>query len=269
MTMELIVAPVKPRGYDASRRREQAQRTRVAIIDAARRRFLRVGYTATTIASVAADAGASADTIYKSFGGKAGLLRAVCEDALTGAGPVPAEQRSDAMQAAETDPATMLRGLGTLTTEVAPRIAPLLLLLSTAAESDPALAELRADLEAARLTRMTQVARTLAAKTHLRAGRAVDKAADIMWAYSAPELYRLLVLTRGWSPERYGQFVGESLVDALLDRDNRGSAEPAARSLLSSETMRAEQLDDDAVARSLGAALPTGAEHLSGVAGAP
>lgn len=219
MTMESIVESVKPRRYDASRRREQARRTREAIIGAARHRFLNDGYTATTIASIAGDAGASADTIYKSFGGKAGLLRAMCEDALSGSGPVPAEHRSDAMQATESDPARMLRGLGVLTTEVAPRIAPLLLLLASAAESDAALAQLRADLDATRLARMTQVARTLAGKTQLRAGRSVEEAAEIMWAYSSPELYRLLVLSRGWPPERYGRFVGESLVDALLERD--------------------------------------------------
>src|ERR1700712_2911920 len=103
---------VKPRRYDASRRRAQADRTREAIVAAARGRFLRDGYAATAIAAIAADADASVDTIYKSFGGKAGLLRAMCEDALAGVGPVPAEQRSDAMQAAETDPATVLRGFG-------------------------------------------------------------------------------------------------------------------------------------------------------------
>jgi AcrR family transcriptional regulator len=211
------VESVKPRRYDASRRRAQADRTRAAIIDAARARFLHDGYTATTVASIAADADASVDTIYKSFGGKAGLLRAMCEDALAGAGPVPAERRSDAMQAAETDPATLLRGLGTLTAEVAPRIAPLLLLLATAAEGDPALTQLRADLDTARLTRMTQVARTVFGKTPLRGDRTVEQAADILWTYSSPELYRMLVLTRGWPAERYGEFVGESLVNALLE----------------------------------------------------
>ena len=216
---------VKPRRYDASRRREHARRTREAILDAARHRFLRGGYAATTIVSVAADAGASVDTIYKSFGGKAGLLRAICEDALTGAGPVPAEQRSDAMQAAETDPRRMLRQLGTLTIEVAPRIAPLLLLLAAAAETDPALTQLRAELDSARLARMNQVARTLAGKTRLRAGRSVAEAAEIMWAFSSPELYRLLVLSHGWLPERYGQFVGEALVDALLAPDTGDSTE--------------------------------------------
>ena len=214
--MESILNTVKPRRYDATRRREQARLNREAIVAAARQRFLHDGFSATTIAGIAADAGASADTIYKSFGGKAGLLREVCEDALKGQGPTPAEQRSDAMQAAEADPRKMLRGLGAFTAEVAPRIAPLLLLLSTAAETDTAMAQLRADFDTSRLARMTQVAQTLASKTQLRLGVSVDEAAEIMWAYSSPELYGLLVLTRGWRPERYGQFVGESLVDALL-----------------------------------------------------
>ena len=221
---------VKPRRYDASRRREQARLNREAIVAAARQRFLDDGFTATTIATIAADAGATADTIYKSFGGKAGLLRAMCEDALKGEGPIPAEQRSDAMQASETDPRRMLRGLGTLTTEVAPRINPLLLLLSTAAEADPAMAQLRADFDAARLARMTQVAQILATKTQLRPGLSVEEAAEIMWAYSSPELYGLLVLTRGWRPERYSEFVGESLVDALLGgRDTDDGSEPLHR----------------------------------------
>ena len=214
--MESILDTVKPRRYDASRRREQARLNREAIIAAARERFLNDGFTATTIASIAADAGTSADTIYKSFGGKSGLLRAMCEDALEGEGPIPAEQRSDAMQNAEADPRRMLRGLGTLTAEVAPRISPLLLLLSTAAQTDASMAQLRADFDAARLARMTHVAQILAGKTRLRAGLSVEEAAEIMWAYSSPELYSLLVLTRGWRPERYGEFVGESLADALL-----------------------------------------------------
>ena len=210
--------PVKPRSYNATRRRERALQTRAAILEAARARFLTDGYGPTTIASIATDADASPDTIYKTFGGKAGLLRAICELALAGEGPLPAEQRSDVMQAAEPDPRRLLRGLGVLTTEVAPRIAPLLFLLSTAAENDNTLIDLKNDLEAARLARMTHVARGLASKTRYRDDRSIDEAADIMWAYSSPELYRLLVIGRGWTPEEYGQFVGESLIDALLER---------------------------------------------------
>jgi AcrR family transcriptional regulator len=214
--MKPTARSVKRRRYDASGRREQARVNREAILEAARRLFLDGGFTATTIASIAAQAQVSPDTIYKSFGGKPGLVRALCERALEGAGPVPAEQRSDAMQAVEDDPRRLLRGLGTLTTEVAPRIAPLLLLLASAAEIDAEMAGLRADLDAARLVRMTHVAGTVAAKAELRTGVSVAAAAEIMWTYSSPELYGLLVVTRGWTPERFGDFVGESLVSALL-----------------------------------------------------
>lgn len=209
--------PVKPRRYDASRRRERAQRAREAILDAAHRRFMTDGFSATTVASIAADADVSPGTIYQSFSGKPGLVRSLCERALAGDGPVPAEQRSDEMQAASDDPVSLLRGLGTLTTEVAPRIAPLLLLLATAAESDEEIARLRAELDDERLTRMTHVARILAGKTNLRADLTVETAGEIMWTYSSPELYRLLVLGRGWTAEQFGTFVGEALIAALLD----------------------------------------------------
>ena len=215
---------VKARPYDASRRRERAHRVREAILDAADRRFLREGFSATTIASIAADAQVSAETVYKAFGGKSGLVRILCERALAGVGPVPAEQRSDEMQAASQDPASLLRGLGTLTTEVAPRIVPLLLLLATAAETDPEAARLRADLDDARLIRMTHVARTLAGRASLRPGLSVEAAGEIMWTYSSPELYGLLVLSRGWTAERYGRFVGEALIGALLGGRHEGVA---------------------------------------------
>ena len=47
------------------------------IVDAAEQRFLGDGYGLTTVAAIAGDAGVSADTIYKSFGGKPGLVRAI------------------------------------------------------------------------------------------------------------------------------------------------------------------------------------------------
>ena len=37
-----------------------------------------------------------------------------------------------------------------------------------------------------------------------------------MWAYTAPELFELLVRERRWTPERYGAFVADALIAALL-----------------------------------------------------
>lgn len=219
------MAPVKPkRRYDSARRAEQAGQTRAAIIEAARRLFLRDGFAATTTASIAAEAQVSVETIYKAFGGKPGLVRAICEAALAGQGPVPAETRSDELQAHEPDPRKIIRGWGELTVEVAPRIAPIMLLARSAAAADPEMAGLLAEIEAARLSRMTRNAHNLAAAGHLRHDITVEQAGEVMWMYSSPELYELLVVKRGWPPERYGTFIAEAMIAALLP-----SEPPAAR----------------------------------------
>ena len=120
---------------------KRALRTRAAVLDAALVRFLREGYVVTTIESIALDASVSDATIYKTFGGKPGLVRALCERALAGEGSLPAEQRSDALQESEADPRAVIDGWGRLTAEVAPRIAPILLLLRDAANADRAASE--------------------------------------------------------------------------------------------------------------------------------
>jgi AcrR family transcriptional regulator len=204
------------RRYDASSRREQANRSRSRIIEAAERRFVDDGYALTTVAAIADDAGVSVDTIYKSFGGKPGLVRAIREQALRGARPLPAEQRSDELQTGELDPRKIIEGWGRFTTEIAPRASPILLLLRDAARTDPDLHVLLEEMDSDRLRRMTDNARRLHAAGHLRSGITVAVAADVMWTYSSPELYELLVLRRGMPVKRYGQFIADAMITALL-----------------------------------------------------
>ena len=101
-------------------------------------------------------------------------------------------------------------------TEIAPRTAPILLLARDAAASDPDLAALLDEISAARLKRMTVNAHGLSEAGHLQPGLTIAQAADIMWAYSSPELYELLVLRRGWSPGRYGRFAAQAMIAAVL-----------------------------------------------------
>jgi AcrR family transcriptional regulator len=219
--MEPKRPPVKrKRAYDSTRRREQARQTRDAILDSARWMFLRDGFAPTTIAAVAAAVAVSPDTIYKTFGGKAGLVRAICERALAGAGPIPAETRSDALQADEPDPRKIIRGWGALTIEVAPRVAPILLLVRAAGASDPEMAALYAEMGAQRLVRMTHNARNLDAAGHLRAGLTVEHAGELLWTYSSPELFELLVFTRSWPLDRYAAFISDAMIAALLPSPN-------------------------------------------------
>jgi AcrR family transcriptional regulator len=204
------------RPYDATLRLELASRNHDRIVQVAERRFLSDGYTPTTIAAIAAEAGVSVDTIYKSFGGKPGLVRAIRARALLGQGPVPAEQRSDDLQAHEPNARKIIEGWGTLVAEIAPRSAPILLLVRDAAGMDPELRTLLDELDADRLRRMTDNAHRLHAAGHLRPGVTIARAADVLWTYSSAELYELLVVRRGMPVQEYGRFVADAMAAALL-----------------------------------------------------
>lgn len=208
-------ARVKVRQYDASRRRLKAAQRRLAILDAAGELFFTYGYAATTIVDVAEAAGVSPETVYKGFGGKSGLVRELRNRALLGAGPVPAEDRSEQLRDL-CDPHAVVRGWATLAGEVAPRVAPILRLVSEAAVLDPTLQDLADELDADRLRRMRANARFLADAGHLRAGVSVTQAADVLFAVSSQEMYDLLAVRRGWSRRRYTDFVATTIENALL-----------------------------------------------------
>ena len=133
------------------------------------------------------------------------------------------------------DGRSIIEGWGVLTTEVMPRVAPILLLIRDAAVADPEVLDLLGEMDADRLRRMTDNARRLHAGGHLRRGVTVTQAADVLWTYSAPELYELTVLRRGWSLRRYGDFIVEAMVGALcisLGVASAGCGRSALRSRL-------------------------------------
>jgi AcrR family transcriptional regulator len=212
------------RRYDSSGRQAQARRNRETILDAAQRQFLQAGYAATTIAAIAGEAGVSVETIYKAFGGKPGLVRAIYERGLTGRGTVPAYQRSDAMRERETDPETIMRNWGALTAEVASVVTPIRLLMREAAATDPEMAALLNDSDDERLERMAHHGRFLQQRGCLRQDITLAEATDVLWTCSSVELYELLVLKRGWSMPRFAEFVAGFMIATLLPSNPRGSS---------------------------------------------
>lgn len=210
--MERAVTEVK-RQYDASARRARAERVRQTLVDTASETLLRDGYAATTITNLAQTCGVSAESVYKRFGGKAGLVRAVVTQALQGVGPVAAELRSDTLSAG--DLGSLVRGWGRLASEVAPRVAPIVLLIDAAAEHDPEIAELRDEIDDARRLRMTNNARRIADAGHLPDGISIEQAGDILWTYSSPQVYDLLVLRSGWNLDQYANFIADGVTAHL------------------------------------------------------
>ena len=205
-----------PRGYDSSRRQETARRNRQAVLDVAERRFLSDGYGGTTIAAIADEAGVSPELIYKAFRGKGGLVKAIYDRRLSGAGAVPAYQRSDEMREQHTDPRTIMREWGLLTAEVAAALTPIRLLLRSAASTDPDMATLLEQTEKQRLDRMRHHAEFLAQRDYIRPGVSVVDATDILWACSSTEFYELLVLQRSWPLARFARFITDFMTTGIL-----------------------------------------------------
>jgi AcrR family transcriptional regulator len=215
--MERIVANVKgKRRYNSSGRQEQARRNRDAVLQAAERQLNEGGYAGTTVAAVAGEAGVSVETVYKAFGGKAGLVRALYERNLAGAGTVSAYERSDAMRERESEPAAVMREWGLLTAEVGSMVTPIRLLMRAAAVNDQEMAALLEDIESDRLKRMRHHARYLKDRGYLRGGVSAAEAADVLWVCSSAELYELLVLKRGWSLPQFARYITHYMTASLL-----------------------------------------------------
>jgi hypothetical protein len=96
------------------------------------------------------------------------------------------------------------------------RSAPVYRILAGAAGSDPEAAALLAEYSRERDAGQGGIARSLAHDGALRAGLDERGAADIIHALMSPELYRLLVSERGWSPRRYERWLAGTLADQLL-----------------------------------------------------
>ncbi|MDE8667644.1 TetR/AcrR family transcriptional regulator [Pseudarthrobacter sp. H3Y2-7] len=207
----------RPRAYDARRRQEAAEESRMLVLAQARDLFLTRGYGRTTIAAIAGASSVSKESVYKSFGGKPGLVRAIYEQSLLGAGGAPAEERSDRAQATVTDPRELMEQFGRFISEVSPLGSPVYLLIRDAAASgDPDMAALLNDVDAARYRRMLHNARQVLARGFLRPDLTAEEVADVMFTSTSAELYEVLVLKRGWSAERYGQFMARTLAANLL-----------------------------------------------------
>jgi AcrR family transcriptional regulator len=212
---------VKPhRRYDSSRRRAQAAQTRLDIVTAARGVFEQQGYAGAGIAKIAEAAGVVVETIYRGFGSKAGLFKAVIEAAVAGGAAraaTPVEERP-AIRAvvAEPDPRRQLELYAATQPGIHARVGPLLRVLQQAAAGDAELADLWRQLEAQRLEGMSSLARRLAHRKTLRPGLSVEEARDILWTVNSQAVYDLLVRDRRWSAERYRDWIAFTLQRLLL-----------------------------------------------------
>ena len=205
------------RSYDASGRRAQARARRLAMVLAARDLFERDGYPPTTIAAIAAHAGVSAESVYKGFGTKAALAKAVFDLALAGDDePVPVAERP-AMQAVRDEP-DVRRKIAMFADGLAyrqARSARVQILIRDGRHVDDSLAPVWDKLRDEGLAGMTMLGRHLRQTGQLRAGISLDEVRDVLWNYLAIDHYERLVLSQGWPHERYTRWLTDAITSAL------------------------------------------------------
>jgi AcrR family transcriptional regulator len=195
---------------------EVAKQNRRAILDAARNLFLEDGYAATTIGEIAGQAGVSVETVYKAFGNKPGLAKAVFDVTVVGDDePVPIAERPE-IKAVEAQPDA--RKKLEVFFETFPvrrgRTAAIERMIRDAAATDVGAATVRDQLIAELHRGMTMFATRLVEDGGIRPELSIDDVADILFAYASLDFYEVLTM-RGWSPERYAHFVTEALIAAL------------------------------------------------------
>lgn len=189
------------------------------MLAAATDRFLEHGYAGTRLADVAADAGVSADTIYKTFGTKIAVLKEAFDVAISqDEEPVALLERPGPQAVhAETDPRVQVRLLARGIAEQLERLRPLDDVLQQAAAVDDEAAALRADIqERQRFSAMQTFARWIDDRGGLRSGLTVADAGRTLWALASPEVHRLMRGRAGLSPARYEAWLAGVLTRELL-----------------------------------------------------
>lgn len=203
--------------HESGRGQARTRLARRAVVDAARNLFLDRGYVATTIEAISARSDVPSATVYRLFSSKLGILKALLDTSIAGDDqPLAVQQRPDvAALFGETNARKLLAGFAGVTTAINQRTNDVYRVLVSAAGSDPAAAELLSEIRQQRAQGQGRIARSLSRAHALKPGLRERDAADVIHALMSPEVYRLLVGDRGWTPQRYEQWLTTTLTQQL------------------------------------------------------
>ena len=201
------------RTYNGALRREQAQMTRGRILDAARRLLMNGTYSSVTMEDIAREAGVAYQTVYAVFGTKLRLAQGLIEIGF----PHVADALKLLDQLSQSDdPELALRTAARVSRLIYELCADLLRFMRES--GDRGLLGRYREREEQRLMGMIQfgVPALLERSGRLRPGISPSEAVAIVWALSGPDQYTQLVFERGWTPSRYEAWLGDSMVNTVL-----------------------------------------------------
>ncbi len=210
----MVKAVKTHRAYNGALRTEQAQLTRGRILDAARRLLVSGTYSSVTMEDVAREAGVAYQTVYAIFGSKLRLAQSLVE--------IGFPHVADALKLFDEiglsdDPELGLRTAARVSRLIYELCADLLRFMRES--GDPGLLARYREREEQRLMTMIQhrVPALLERSGRLRAGISASEAVAVLWTLSGPDQFTKLVFDRGWTPARYEEWLGDALVNTLLE----------------------------------------------------
>lgn len=211
--------PYVKRHYDASRRQAQARARRMAVVAAAHEMFEKDGYRTTTVAGIAHRARVSPEMVYKSFGSKAALAKAVFDVALAGDDEPVAVMDRPAMLAVREEPAArrkvalFVEGL----VQRLQRSARVTIMVRDGRHVDDSLGPVWTALQQEGLTGMERFGRQLLDTGQVRKDLGLAEVRDLLWNYLAIDHFERLVLQQGWTIERFAAWLTRAITSSLVD----------------------------------------------------
>lgn len=185
------------------------------MVHAAYECFCELGYRATTMAAIAERAGVAVQTLYFTFHTKDELLQAVHDYSVLGVDGLPPRQQPwYERMTAEAEVSDAIRHLVAGVEPILARVAPMIPVFHAASE-DPA-GEVWSRAERLRLEGYAGIVVDLSKKATLHKHLTRQQAADLLFVLLSPELYRGLVLERGWAPSRWRSWLERAILADLF-----------------------------------------------------
>jgi AcrR family transcriptional regulator len=203
---------MKKRPYKSLVRKRQAVDTRRRIIEAARQLLQRAGYDGMTVEAIAQRAQVSAQSVYALFKSKAGILTELLDQSTFG------DEYEEAVRQAmsASDPETRLRLAARIARQIHEPLSAAFDLLRGAGVVAPELAKLEQQRERLRYERQERMIISLRDAKRLRLVLNHRTSRDIFWMLTGRDVYRMLVRERRWSPQKYQDWLADTLVRSLL-----------------------------------------------------
>ena len=207
------MSKIKKRPYNSSTRNAQAAQTRMRILVCAKNLFESEGFEYVTIEKIALAANVSIPTIYSLFQSKRGVLRALMDEVF------PQDQFDALVEKSNeaTSPKERLLYSAKIARQIYDAERAQMEVFRGATVLAPEFKELEKEREMRRYARQEVTIKAMAKEKSLSKNLSINKARDILWAFTGRDMYRMLVMEQGWTSEEYEKWLAQLLASTLIN----------------------------------------------------